>query len=137
MRDDPLQLATLGEDAPVVRGGSRRDRLSLLEELRDQEAAGEPVRLSVFIVALGEGSPSDAILRACQEAGLPHGMVQVSTVGRLLGQGFIIADERADDEASCHYHVHFPTPVEEWMVDAWFQAFDEPVRNPAKGGGAR
>jgi len=126
-----VRLATLDSSSPVVRGGSRVDHAALLEELLEQEAALGVARLSVFIVEPA-GDFRRAILEACQEVPIPHGKIQVATVERLLGRGFVIADERAHDEAACHYHVHFPTPVGESAVRAWYDCFDPPEPNPAR-----
>lgn len=127
-----IHLADLAGDAPVVRGGASRDPAAILESvLMAVERTGRPV-LSVFIVEITTDF-DEAVAEACRRGPVVHGKVQVATVRDLVEAGFVIADERTEDESDCHFHVYFPQPLTQSTAQAWLGCFDPPVPNPAGG----
>jgi hypothetical protein len=120
-----------GDVAVVIRGGIGRDAESLHEGLQSMIAKGIPARVSVFALPYDPSRPFDeAVVNVCRAAHAPWGQVQVSTVERLRSAGFELADERAQDEEDCHFHVSFRPTVELWEAEAFIQSFDQPIPNP-------
>jgi len=75
-------------DAWAVRGGAARDAGTLREKVLEAVEDGDGPVLSVFCaVASRAETPHEMLRRICEDADIPHGQVQVSTVGRLVEAG--------------------------------------------------
>lgn len=128
-----MKQCALADDAVVVRGGVNRNPLNVGQMVQDNLDDGDGPVLSVFVIEPGPGEPREgAVARACHDGSIRHNKVQVALLGDLRAAGFAVADERADDEAYCHYHVHFEVPVTQSRVLQWIELFSEPIPNPDK-----
>jgi hypothetical protein len=122
------------EDGLVIRGGQSREPSSVVRNVEGALEDGDGPVLSVYVGwPEGDENDTDVIRRVCEEAGIPHGVVQVGRTSRLQEAGLRLIHEVADGEPNCHHHVYFDTPVAESQAAAFIDCLDEPIPNPTGG----
>jgi len=55
----------------------------------------------------GRESAVDVVKRLCEDADIPHGQVQVSSIADLEARGFTVDHDVSDGEVACHHPVVF------------------------------
>jgi len=121
-------------NAWAVRGGAVRDALILRGLVLEAVEDGDGPVLSIFCAAASTGEAShETLRRICEDADIPHGQVQVSSVGRLVEAGFEVKLAVDDGESELHHHVLFALPVTESQVQAFIDCFGQAVPNPTGG----
>jgi hypothetical protein len=114
----------IGDDAFVIRGGEMKaDGLQLAVE-EDFDESGT-YSLSVFA---HDGVDVETVARkACQ----PHGVIRVSTVGRIREAGYDIAN----CDTRWHCDLIFPGQPSATDWEVLQSIFDPPIANPARARG--
>ena len=131
----PPVIAPLPDDMIVVRGGQDRDPDSVLQKVNDAVRDGDEPVLSVYCGVAGPDETEEEVIeRVCREGDIPHGTVQVSTVGALSqGRPFVLTQETADGEPECHHHAHFGDGYDRDRAQDFIDRFGEPILNPTGG----
>lgn len=131
------QTRLLFDDDLVVRGGTKRSVASIEPVLVEAIDMGYGAVLSVFIDSPGTDGREAALYRICDDADVPHGQIQVTTVGQLRTAGFDILPHVEGDWPENHCHVIFDEPLSNSQIEAFISVFGEPEKNPTGGRKAR
>ncbi len=96
-----------------------------------ESAEAHDARLSTFAGVPTDGeSVEDLLRRLCVDGPIPNGKLRATTAGALRAAGFDFAYTPPPD---CHYDVMLGTVTDEHL-ERFSAAFDEPIKNPTKGG---
>lgn len=116
--------------AVVVRGGASRSPERLLEKIEMAVDITGSAVLSVFVAEVGGEGWWAAVTEACARADVPHGQVQVSSVGLLEAAGFEIEHDDSGGQASNHFHVLFGNEPGLDTAELFVECFSGPYVNP-------
>ncbi|WP_373234890.1 hypothetical protein [Mycobacterium marinum] len=118
--------------AMVVRAGAIRDVLTLRRKVEKAIEDGLGACLSVFadVDRTDDEEAGMTLYHLCTVSEIPHNQVQLSTVARLVEQGFELELDTSADQARTHHNVTLGEPVAESELLKFIQCFGGPVPNP-------
>jgi hypothetical protein len=118
--EDALDLPGLPEDALVVRGG----------DLRTDGQLERMIASACVSHDEGEGYALSTYVGWDPAKSLPHRLLAVTTVGKVIESGMKLVPE--DGPFPCHVNIDLGSYPEREVVERFVGLFDEPVDNPVR-----
>ncbi len=130
------EVFALEDEALVVKGGVVRDVDGVRSKIEAAIEDGYGPCHSVFVgKSNGTGGEPMTLEQICMQSHIPHGQVQVATVGQLRAAGCRFEYDPSGGQGELHHNVCLPEGMTESDLQRFIDCFDEPVSNPHRAQG--